>query len=232
MARYLLVDDNVAFAENLAEIIEDSGGEAVVAESGERALELARQSRFDVLVSDMRMPGMSGIDVVRRLRELDAGIPALIVTAFTAEEELERARRAGVFVLPKPVPIAELLGLLAGARRDGVIALVEDDRALAENLREILRDRGFATVLANNLRDLDWMGDVPLFAAVIDLRLPGTPDGESLRRFRERFPQLPIVVATGHSELASQVPTADRFIKPFSTAQLVARIEALYAARR
>jgi DNA-binding response OmpR family regulator len=231
MARYLLVDDNVAFAENLAEIIQDLGHEAVVAESGERALELARQSRFDVLVSDMRMPGMSGTEVVRRLRELDAAMPALIVTAFTDDEELERARRAGVFVLPKPVPMAELLALLGGARRDGVVAVVEDDRALADNLSEILREHGFAPVVAGSIADLEWLGEVPLFAAIVDLRLPGGADGEMLRRLTARFPSLPLLVATGHAELAEQLTGFACFLKPFGTAALVARLEMLHAAR-
>ena len=118
MSRFLIVDDNVAFAENLAEIIGDTGDEAVVAASGARALELAARSRFDALVSDMRMPGMNGTEVVRRLRAIDADLPVIIMTAYTADEELEAVSRAGLLaVLPKPVPLPRLLELLAGATR-------------------------------------------------------------------------------------------------------------------
>jgi CheY-like chemotaxis protein len=118
MSRFLIVDDNVAYAENLAEIIGDMGDQAVVAGSGREALALAAESRFDALLSDMKMPEMSGTEVVRRLRAIDAGLPVIIMTAYTADDELETVRRAGlVAVLPKPVPVPELLQLLAGATR-------------------------------------------------------------------------------------------------------------------
>jgi CheY-like chemotaxis protein len=118
MSLVLIVDDNVAFAENLAEIIGDTGDEAVVAASGARALELAAKRRFDVLISDMRMPQMSGGEVVRRMRVMDADLPVIIMTAYTADDELEDVGRAGLLaVLPKPVPLPRLLELLAGAAR-------------------------------------------------------------------------------------------------------------------
>jgi CheY-like chemotaxis protein len=63
VARYLVVDDNAAFADNLAEIIADGGNEAVVADSGARALELAATTRS--VISDMRMPHMRGAEAVR-----------------------------------------------------------------------------------------------------------------------------------------------------------------------
>src|SRR5262245_58041804 len=137
MRHYLLVDDNLAFAENLAEIIADAGAEATVVDSGERALALAAVTRFDALVSDMRMPTMGGAEVVRRIRRIDPGLPAIVVTAYTADNELESARQEGLLaVLSKPVVVPRLLEHLARARRDAIVALVEDDVALADNLTE------------------------------------------------------------------------------------------------
>src|SRR5205823_596677 len=83
--RYLLVDDNLAFAENLAEILRDGGAEVSVAGNGARALELARAGRFDALVTDMRMPVMSGATLVHEIRRVDPALPAIVVTAYTGE---------------------------------------------------------------------------------------------------------------------------------------------------
>ncbi len=117
--QYLLVDDNRAFAENVAEIVRDLGDEMAVVDGGEKALALVRRRRFDAVITDMRMPAMGGAELVRELRRLDPGLPAIVVTAHVADRELDAARREGLLaVLSKPVPIHDLLELLASARRE------------------------------------------------------------------------------------------------------------------
>ncbi|HEX8954585.1 MAG TPA: response regulator [Polyangia bacterium] len=231
MSRFLVVDDNVAFAENVAEILGDGGAEVMIAASGAEAIALARLHRFDALVSDMRMPEMSGTEVVRRLRQIDAGLPAIIVSAYSGDDALAEARHLGVLgVLPKPVPVPRLLGLLEVARRDGLVAIVDDDLAFADNLREILGDAGYASVVVNNVDDVERLDGAPLFAAIVDLCMPGGPDGEAMRRVARRFPSLPLLVATGHPELAPPVAACARLEKPLKPESLVAQLHALYAA--
>jgi DNA-binding NtrC family response regulator len=228
--RYLIIDDNAAFADNLAEIIADSGNEAVVVDCGARALEVAATTRFDAVISDMRMPGMSGAETVRRLRCLDSGLPAIIVSAYTAEQELDRARHSGLLaILPKPVPIAQLLELLAGARRDGLVMLVDDDEDVLESLSEALREDGFSSVTARTVLETQSFGDVRPFAAIVDLRLAVGPDGEAMRQVAERFPALPVIVMTGHVGVAAPLPAVARFIKPFDVCDVVARLEQLHS---
>ena len=229
MRSYLLVDDNAAFAENLAEIIEDGGDRAVVAESGAQALELVAKERFDALVSDMRMPVMNGAELVHQVRQIDAGIPAIVVTAYTADNELEAARKEGLLaVLPKPVPLARLVELLRLARRDGLVALVEDDADLADNLSEALRGRGFAAVTAASVLETERLGNVAPFTALVDLRVPGGSDGEAMRKLAARFPGLPLLVITAYAKVAPPVEHQQLFEKPFDTRELLAVIERLY----
>ena len=149
MRSFLLVDDNVAFAENIAEILRDAGHVVASATSGADALRAARERKFDALVTDMRMPVMSGAKVVHEIRRGDPELPAIVVTAYTGEDDLASARNEGLLaVLPKPVPVERLIELLETARRGALVALVEDDAALADNLCEALRDRGFSAVTA------------------------------------------------------------------------------------
>lgn len=229
MRRYLIVDDNVAFAENLAEIIADAGGaEAVVVDSGEKALARARTERFDALVSDMRMPEMNGAELVHLIRRADPELPAVVVTAYTADNELEAARQEGLMaVLPKPVPVPRLLELVGSARRNGIVALVEDDVALADNLTEALRGRGFAAVTARSVVETERLGVRP-FAAIVDLRLPGGSDGEAMRRLAAKFPGLPMVVITAHGDRPPPIRSTALFIKPFDTGALLGAIEGLH----
>lgn len=249
MRRYLIVDDNLAFAENLAEILRDAGAEVATASGGALALKLAAAQRFDALITDMRMPFMNGATLVHELRRVDPGLPAIVITAFTGETDLVAARQEGLLaVLPKPAPIELLIELVAIARRDALVALVEDDSALCDNLSEALRDRGFSAVAAHSVTETDRLGPVRPFAALVDLRMPGGPDGEAMRRLSRRFPGLPLFIMTAHAEIpaAAQRPlqvavegtgqgapvgAAEMFVKPFDTARILSVLEHLHQAQ-
>lgn len=229
MKRHLFVDDNIAFADNLAEILREEGAEVAVAANGAEAIELAKQTQFDALVTDMRMPVMNGAQLVRQIRRVDPGLPAIVVTAYTGESDLLAATEEGLLaVLPKPAPIERLVELLGTARRNGLVALVEDDTALADNLAEALRDRGFSAVTAHSVSETDRLGDVHPFAALVDLRMPGGPDGEALRRLLQRFPTLPILVMSAYHEAFPHASSLPLFPKPFLTGKLLEVLERLW----
>jgi len=232
MRHFLLLDDNRAFAENIAEILRDSGDSATVVTDGIEALSLAKARRFDVLLTDMKMPGMSGAAAVHHIRKVDPGIAAVVITAYPGENDLEAARREGLLaVLPKPVPVPTLIDLLSNAKRDGLVALVEDDPALADNLSELLRERGFSCVTARSMLETERLSMVQPFAALVDLRLPGGPDGEALRRLRARFPEMPLFVITAYPDQAPGEVVAGVFSKPFDTSALLQALERAHAAR-
>lgn len=233
MSRILVTDDNQAFADNLAEILADAGHEVYVASSGEQALQAVQQQSFDVMISDMRMPGIGGAELVHRVRRIDPGLPAIVITAFTHDNDLALARQEGLLsILPKPVPMAALLSQIDKARRNGLIVLVEDDAKLCDNLTEILREHGFATVTAKTVLETSRLGSVAPFVALVDLRVPGGPDGEAMRTLAARFPGLQMVIMTAHHDSAGPLPTDDLFIKPFSTALLLHKVELIYQHSR
>jgi CheY-like chemotaxis protein len=230
MRRYLIVDDNRALAENLAEIIRDRGDEARVAASGPEALDLLGRERFDAVLTDMRMPALDGAELVREVRRSDPGVPAIVFTAFFKEVGIRAARNQGpLAVLPKPVPVPQLLRLLDVAKRNGRVILVEDDPILSDNLGEILQDRGFSVVRIAEVGEIEGLPpDRPLLA-IVDLRVAGAPDGEAARRLAQRFPGLPIVVSTAYRDVPIPIEAHRLFLKPFDTGDLVAVIEGLHA---
>jgi two-component system, response regulator PdtaR len=229
---YLLVDDNVEFAENLAEIIRDVGDEVTVTAGGAEALEQVRLRRFDAMLTDMRMPVMGGAELVHNVRKLDPGLPAMVATAFSGDEDLRIARDEGLLaVLSKPVPVDHLLDLLARARRDGMVVLVEDDEALADNLTEALQQIGFTAVSARSVAETERLGKVAPFASVVDLKVPGGPDGEAMRRVGQKYPGIPHLVITAHDVSMAPIEPRTVFRKPFQTHALLAELEILYAQR-
>src|SRR5512141_1602365 len=206
MRHYLIVDDNRAFAENLGEIVRDLGDEVSVAEDGARALALAERRCFDAMVTDMRMPLMGGAELVHHVRRIDPGLAAIVVTAYVRDNDLE------------------------AARRDGLVVVLEDDAALCDNLCEALRSRGFAAVTAASVLETERLGPVQPFCALVDLRIPGGPAGEAMRRLASKYPGLPLPVVTAYHD-DPPLPHVALFSKPFDTAALLEAVERQHQAR-
>ncbi len=116
MARILLIDDDPGALSTLSVMLRHEGYAVETAETGERGLELALSGIFDVVLSDMRMPGMSGLDVLRQLRErrIDTGL--IIMTGYgTIEAAVEAMKLGAVDFVQKPVFRDELLMRVSSA---------------------------------------------------------------------------------------------------------------------
>jgi signal transduction histidine kinase/AmiR/NasT family two-component response regulator len=114
--KVLVVDDMVDTLDLAAQVLGASGASAVVAQDAERALQAAQAETFDVIVSDIGMPGMDGYELARRLREQGVTAPMIALTAFTREEDRERGIQAGFDAyLRKPFEPGELVAAVAGA---------------------------------------------------------------------------------------------------------------------
>jgi len=108
--RILIVDDDPGQRSLLNSFLRSQGFETAVADSGERALEMLRTGKFAMLISDVRMPGLSGLETLRRARQEHASLPVLLVTAFTDIRDAVAAMRDGaVNYLAKPIDLDELL---------------------------------------------------------------------------------------------------------------------------
>jgi DNA-binding NtrC family response regulator len=108
--RILIVDDDPAQRSLLDSFLGSQGFLTVVVPSGERALEVLRSERVDVMISDVRMPGLSGLETLRRARQIRGGLPILMVTAHADIRDAVGAMRDGaVNYLSKPIDLDELL---------------------------------------------------------------------------------------------------------------------------
>ncbi len=111
----LVVDDSEDTAEMLKELLAMSGATVVAATSGADALRLVADKEFDVILSDISMPGMDGFEFLRRLNQIprNKGVPVLALTGFGRPEDIERAQREGFFShITKPFDLNVLLDVL------------------------------------------------------------------------------------------------------------------------
>jgi CheY-like chemotaxis protein len=118
MARILVVDDELDIRDVVARILERSGHAVATAADGAEAAEMHHRQEFDLIVSDLLMPHMGGIELTKTVRaDSRADIPILLVTASASPQDLADAHEAGVTAyIGKPFKIAEL--------RDQVAALL------------------------------------------------------------------------------------------------------------
>ena len=96
-SRILIVDDDLAMREMLASLFDQRGMAVAQAESVDAALEQARVSEFDAVLSDIKMPGRSGIELVGLLRQVAPGTPVILMTAFGSIDSAVEAMRAGAY---------------------------------------------------------------------------------------------------------------------------------------
>jgi DNA-binding NtrC family response regulator len=105
----LIVDDERTLARAIKAFLSEAGYEAEVAGDAERALELVESLRPDVVFADVRLPGMSGIDLLRRIRDFDPAIAVIVMTAHGTIEGAVEAVKLGAFdYMKKPVDLEEL----------------------------------------------------------------------------------------------------------------------------
>jgi len=108
--RILIVDDDPGQRSLLDSFLASQNFETVLAESGERALELLPAGNFSMMISDVRMPGLSGLETLRRVRLQFPALPVLLVTAYADIRDAVIAMRDGALnYLAKPVDLDELL---------------------------------------------------------------------------------------------------------------------------
>jgi len=108
--RVLIVDDDAGQRSLLDSFLKTQGFDTVPVPSGERALEVLRGGDFNMMISDVRMPGISGLETLRRARQEHTVLPVLLVTAYADIREAVGAMRDGaVNYLAKPIDLDELL---------------------------------------------------------------------------------------------------------------------------
>jgi DNA-binding NtrC family response regulator len=100
----LIADDDTDCREALREIMEPEGYRTVLASCGEEALDIARQRRLHLVLLDMYMPRLTGLETSELLHQLDSMLPTILVTGDATASLLRRAAQAHVYsVIPKPV---------------------------------------------------------------------------------------------------------------------------------
>jgi DNA-binding NtrC family response regulator len=258
-----------------------------VALSGEEALQIVEEDAPDVMVLDLRMPGINGMEVLERVKREHPHVQVIILTGHGSEKEEKEARRLGAFeYLQKPADTSQLLTTVRSAWSKGLKFLKESRdefersmtaAALAEGgLPEMARRGGrapvpsqadasaeakpdqvdtsgqalkvlfvddeedFVRTMAERMEMRELGGEIALSGQqalqmlendvpdvmVLDLRMPGIDGMEVLRRVKKTFPQIEVIIMTGHGsdqdeEEARRLGAFDYLRKPVDIEHLM-----------
>ena len=115
-SRVLLVDDETVFTNNMSKLLTSRGYRVTAVNSGDSAIQLLEKEDFDVVVLDLKMPGMDGITTLKEIKKLGLFTETLILTGHGSIDSAMEATKLGAYdYLPKPCEIGELVAKIEGA---------------------------------------------------------------------------------------------------------------------
>ncbi len=236
--KILVVDDNEQFCQNITDILEQRDYEVMTAYDGFKGLELVKQNGFDLVLMDIRMPAMNGVETFKRLKEIAPDTRVIMVTGFSVEDLIREALREGAFgALKKPLDFDSLFEIISLATPDGeLILVVDDDENLCNNMKDILSDKGYRVSVAHDgetaiekaeSNDFDIM--------LIDMQLPPLNGLETYLAIRAFRPNMAAIIITGYreemKELVDQALRSSAYIcleKPLNMNELVSLLERIH----
>ena len=130
--KVLLVDDEQEFIETLSERLKMRELDTKLALDGEQALESVRDDEPDVMLLDLKMPGMDGMEVLRKVKKAYPGVQVVMLTGHGTDKDEEQAKRLGAYAyLQKPVDLEHLVVTLRDAFKNKIARKIESSMMAA-----------------------------------------------------------------------------------------------------
>jgi DNA-binding NtrC family response regulator len=234
-ARILVVDDDPILLELLTDTLLTIGYEATPATDGIIALDMLATRKFDLVITDIKMPRMDGLQLLKKIKRHYIGMPVLFITGVASQEVIGQAEVDGF--LAKPFRIAHIEELIEQAlsakdkkpaRRKPELLLIDLAGRIDETLTDGLFAQGFALF---TFRDLDAslreLTNNQFTAIVADFSPWVANPGDILTRIRKHAPDTPLIVNTDafspdrHDEVTVQFGLTALAPAPFASAVLL-----------
>ncbi|MCX6353471.1 MAG: response regulator [Candidatus Aureabacteria bacterium] len=240
--RVLIVDDEVSFAESLSDLLEQEGYKTVVVHSGEEALGKIKKTTFDIILLDVKLPAMNGVETYKKINKIVPQARVIMMTAYSVEYLIRDALKEGAYgVVYKPFDVEKFLSMVEAARKnDWPVMVVDDDLHVRECFKDVLESRGYNVSLAKDGREaLQIAKERRHDVAFIDMKLPLLNGLETYLAIKEHNPKITVVLMTGYREemgdLVQQALDQSAYTclyKPFDPREALVLIEEISKARK
>lgn len=229
LIRVLVVDDEPGILTTVAANLELAELDVVTASSGQEAIELSmKRGPFDLVLTDLRMPGFSGAELLRRLRGLQPGIPVILMTAYAQENLMGEVFSDGVFtVVNKPFEVDDVVRIVLRAAKRPFVLVVDSVRTSGSAMAAALQGVGLGARAVQSAGEaLLVLGMNNVDVCIVDASLTGQ-DGEALtKKIREKNAAVRVIAVAepGATDVFSKSAAGGAFgcvEKPIDTAKLV-----------
>lgn len=147
----LIIDDNKDLADGLAEILELENYHVSVAYNGKDAMKVFDEGNFDLVVIDVKLPDMYGIEVYQYIHKKDPDMKAVMMTGFRIDQVFtEMVGEDGLAILRKPVSIEQIYETVTQIKDAGIVVVVDDQPNMALSISEYLTAQGTKVILAKD----------------------------------------------------------------------------------
>lgn len=232
----LIVDDDQRMVKTLVDILQLKGFIAEGTHSTSKALELLRNTNFDCVLTDIKMPEMNGIEFTRAVKKIKPEISVIFMTAYATSEIVDEAVKEGVIAtLNKPLDINLLLNFFSVLGKEPSIIIVDDDPQFCKTLGAILLARGFQVI---EISDPDNLYDVLKpdgQVVLLDMKLNSISGLDVLKNIRIKYHNLPVILVTGYrQDMATAIEAALKInaftclYKPFQIEELLGVLKTIH----
>ena len=234
-AKILVVDDDNNLLELLVDTLSTIGYRVEGVSCGFDALEKLQTGGFDLLITDIKMPGMDGVSLLKKIRRSHPNLPVLFITGVASPEIIGRASPDGF--LAKPFRIAAMEELIENAlagETDKVvrpirkIMIVDDDDTFREMLNDTLKIHGYMPIAVDSAeRALQELKNGEVDVVITDIKMPGMDGVALLKKIKENYPDLPVILITAFFDYnmdssKSEEYTPDGYLeKPFKIERII-----------
>ena len=168
-----------------------------------KAIDIMKQNGIDIVLMDIKMPVMNGVETYKKMKELMPDTPVIMITAYAVEELIQESLQDGAFgFIRKPLDFDKLLDMIENAVHKGsMILVVDDDENLCKNMKNILNDRGYRVSVAQDGSTAIKKTEENNFDVILlDMNLPPLNGLETYLAIREKRPNATVIIITGYLE--------------------------------
>lgn len=196
--RVLVVDDEPNMRTTLADILQDEGYEVNTAANGEEAVEMCSKGDYDIVLMDVRMPGMDGVEAFRQIRRHKENVRIIMMSAYSVDELKEAALDEGAIAfLSKPLDVERVVKLI-GEVKDTAILVVENEEITASALYNALKQQGYWVTVTQKPHDaLELAEQIRFDLIFIDAELPAMNGLELYLAIKKITPTAVAIMITG-----------------------------------
>lgn len=238
----LIIEDDESQRNQLARIVHKEGFEVMTAENGRIGLEIFERDHPDIILTDLRMPEIDGMEVMHRIKRSTPHVQVILVTAFGDSDTVITALREGVLdYLKKPLDL-ELLSIVLGKAKEKVaeykktvpcpsLLIAEDEESARIGLRKMLEKEGWVIFEARDGEEaIAVFGRTKIDIVLLDIQMPKKGGLQALQEMREISDDFEVIVFTGYGDESTVVQAmrggAINFIKkPVDLDQLTLLVE-------